>query len=324
MPETISVTLDEAQAVLGEVQQRSREARRIVFTGNGASLYAAMAGWLESVTGPKDGSPLWMPAGLLRASGPHLGPDDVVIAVSTSGELRDLVELCQDPNPPQVVALTAHPDSTIGRAANVVVQLRVRSQSAVTHTQAYASATAAALVIGAGIADKPTSHVLDAQLSQRVARALEQVRADLVHESRRFRSVVCAGAGRNWPAALQAALMVRELAALPAEGVEAREGVTSSLAVLGPDTLVVVIGHPQDVPANEVEQLAGERGAALIRMPTSDSPAAPLEAFAPSLHLAIELALHLGMDVDQPHWYGDYLRVARQSGSHDAGDFGSS
>ncbi|MEJ7706282.1 MAG: hypothetical protein WKF82_02770 [Nocardioidaceae bacterium] len=47
---------------------------------------------------------------------------------------------------------------------------------------------------------------------------------------------------------MQAALMVREIAGIPAEGVEAREAITSSLAVLGPATLMVIIGGARMQP----------------------------------------------------------------------------
>ena len=42
------------------------------------------------------------------------------------------------------------------------------------------------------------------------------------------------GSGPAWAAALEAALLLKEVSGMPAEGVETREGATSTMMALGP------------------------------------------------------------------------------------------
>ena len=85
-----------AMAELGRLLASHRSGR-IVATGNGASFYVATALWLASLSTQLAAPVVAIPAGLLATDTFTLRPDDLILAFSTSGELRDLVELANGP-----------------------------------------------------------------------------------------------------------------------------------------------------------------------------------------------------------------------------------
>ena len=59
----------------------------------------------------------------------------------------------------------------------------------------------------------------------------------------RFRSRhSCFGTRYAWPAAMEAALLLKETSILPAEGMETREGATSGMYALSESQLVIGLG----------------------------------------------------------------------------------
>ena len=62
---------------------------------------------------------------------------------------------------------------------------------------------------------------------------------------------LCAG----WPAALETALLLKEIASLPTEGMETREGATSGMYALGPTHIAVSLPTRHDPLIDETEQI---------------------------------------------------------------------
>jgi D-arabinose 5-phosphate isomerase GutQ len=120
---------------------------RVVAAGNGASYYVAHALWLASLAGehcPRE--VIAVPAGLVAQDTFRWRQGDLLLAISSSGELRDLVEAIESSSRPEhLVAVTASPDSTIARAADAVAVVVSPVQRAVTHTHAFCGAIAACL-----------------------------------------------------------------------------------------------------------------------------------------------------------------------------------
>src|SRR3954468_4966258 len=114
-------------------------AERIVATGNGAAYYVAHALWLASLEGERAGPPIVaVPCGIVVRERFLWQPGDAVLAVSSSGEFRDVVEIAQRAGGRPCVAITASADSSLAAAATATVVQRVAAQRAVTHTQALA------------------------------------------------------------------------------------------------------------------------------------------------------------------------------------------
>jgi len=125
-----------------------------------------------------------------------------------------------------------------------------------------------------------------------------------------------ASTGPGWAAALEAALLLKEVARVPAEGVETREGATSVLMGLTGEALLVLLPTlPDDPLLDECDALARSSGIATLRTPTvagADPRLAAITTFPATLALAIAWGLHAGHDVDQPAWTQAYYATARR------------
>src|SRR4051812_9346611 len=150
LPDALAATLeardgfDEVASLLG-----ADDVRRIVATGNGAAYYVAVALWLASLEGRAGPELVAVPSGLVARGAFVWRPGDALLAVSSSGEFRDLVEAVDAGAPSPYAAITATPGSTLGSRAGARAVVTVFQQRAVTHTQAFCGAVAAALAVWA-------------------------------------------------------------------------------------------------------------------------------------------------------------------------------
>ncbi len=131
------------------------------------------------------------------------------------------------------------------------------------------------------------------------------------------RTAVAFGSGPAWAAALEAALLLKEVAGIPAEGVETREGATSAMMALGPGALAVSLaGAAEDPLLAEAEGICAGQGATVIRTPppeTGDRRLAAISNFPAAVALAGRLGVERGLDVDTPAWTEAYYRVSRRT-----------
>jgi len=157
LPSSLAATLDardgvdDVAAVLG-----SDRVRRVVASGNGAAYYVAVALWLASLESSEGPEVAAAPSGLLARGAFAWREGDVLLAVSSSGEFRDLVEAVDVGVPTPFAAVTATAGSTLGSRADARALVTVEHQRAVTHTQAFCGAVAAALVVWAEVTSDAT------------------------------------------------------------------------------------------------------------------------------------------------------------------------
>jgi glucosamine--fructose-6-phosphate aminotransferase (isomerizing) len=261
---------------------------------------------------------LAVPSGLLARGAFAWRPGDMLLAVSSSGEFRDLVEAVDAGLPARYAAVTATAGSTLGSRAGARALVTVRGQRAVTHTQAFCGAVAAALAVWAAVTSDAALDAalrdLPAALEKTIvaARAWADERGDL-----RARTAIAFGTGPAWAAALEAALLLKEVAGMPAEGVETREGATSAMMALGPGDLALSLPAGDTDPLlDEAEEICAERGATVLRAPggaTADRRLAAVTTFPAAAALAARIGVDRGLDVDRPAWTEAYYRVARRT-----------
>ena len=324
IPDVLAATLDRRTGFDEVLALLRRPAtRRLVLAGNGASSYVAHALWLAALAGAA--RPLEVvapPAGLLATGDLALGEGDVLLAISASGELRDLVELLTArPAGVAVAAITGTPGSTVATAADAAAVVAPGPQEAVTHTHAFCGAVLAGLALWAELSG-------DAVLSRAVAGAPAAVRGAVAAaevwsaETLPGLPVPAAafafGSGPAWAAALEAALVVKEICQIPSEGVETREAATTAMTTLLPEHLVLSLpaGGADPVVADS-ERVCASRGATVVRAPggeLADRRLAPITTFPAAVALAVELAGRTGRDPDHPSWTQTYYETARSSG----------
>lgn len=314
LPETLARRVDadaeRAASLLG-----SPTVRRVVVTGNGAAYYAAVALWLASLEGGRGPELVAVPAGLVAQGAFRWRDGDALLAISTSGEMRDVVEAIDAGVPGPVVAITASPRSTIGRRADALVAVAIASQEAVTHTQGFCGNVAAGLGLWAAMTrDEPLGRALIG-LPAAVSHACDEAEAWVESlPALDPTAAVVFGGGPAWAAALEGALLLKEVAGVPAEGVETREGATSAMYALRPGHLVVSLAADGDPLADEAESICAERGASVVRAPglaLAERRLAAVTAFPALVALAAAIGAGRGLDVDRPAWTEAYYAVAR-------------
>lgn len=295
--------------------------RRIILTGNGASYYAAMAGWLASLEGKRTDAELHcVPSGLLASGSIAFREGDAVIAVSVSGEFRDLVEaLAADRLPTPLVAITANGHSTLARSADAVAEIHIDDRGTVTHTQDFCNAAIACLAIVARLANDrellqllETAPELVAVTLTGVEEWVEGTLATIAHPT----AAVTFGHGTAWAGALEYALLLKEISRVPAEGLETREAATSAMTGLTPDSFVLAIASRDDPHLKEAERLSRTSGATVAAIPFGrqlDRRLVPVASFPAAAALAIALAQRAGLDADNPWWVRSYFDTARAS-----------
>jgi fructoselysine-6-P-deglycase FrlB-like protein len=319
LPSSVAATLDD-NAGVAEVAAllRAEGVRRVVASGNGAAYYVAVALWLGSLEGAQGPEVVAAPSGLLARGEFAWRPGDVLLAVSSSGEFRDLVEAVDAGVPGPYAAVTANAGSTLGSRAEARALVSVANQRAVTHTQAFCGAVVAALGVWAEVTSDAG---LDAAL-RRLPDELESTIASArtwVGEIGEVdaETAVVFGSGPAWAGALEAALLLKEVARIPAEGVETREGATSAMMALGHGALALSLAAGAEDPLlAEAEEICAGQGATVLRAPagaTADRRLAAVSTFPAAAALSALLGVARGLDVDQPAWTGAYYRVARRT-----------
>lgn len=325
-PGVLSSILEEVDGLEAAVALL-KKASRVVLTGNGAALYAASSLWHAAHRFPAGPPACLVPAGVIAAGGFRWRPGDVTVAVSSSGELRDLVEQLPEGLPRPLVVLTAHAGSTLGGSATVPVLVPLENQRAVTHTQAFLGNVLVALLIWDGVTGGAVRAELGPafrRLPERLAKLVDQAPAwaDGAEASGgQYAAALVLGTAAGWTAAMETALLLKEVAGLPAEGLDTREGATTGSYALSGGHLAVVLESENDPFADEAALICAGRGAAVVRTPP-ESRADPLllamTTFPAATALAASLGTRAGLDIDTPAWTDSYFATARST-SHSKG-----
>jgi glucosamine--fructose-6-phosphate aminotransferase (isomerizing) len=295
---------------------------RLVLSGNGASYYAANAAWLAACETVLDLEVVTVPAGLLASGAFRWRNGDFLLAISSSGELRDLIEAVERPELPRPFGLiTANEESSLASAAEMTALVTIKHQRAVTHSQAYLGSTLVLVDLIGRLADDDKLRRAVREVPSLLARQLNEAHdwsaaaMDEIGEGTP-RAALAIGSGSAWAAAQEAALLLKELAAIPAEGMEAREGATTGMYALDDEHVVLALPCGHDRFTCEAAEVCASRGASVIEAPWptgTDRRLAPAVHFLHPLALAIDSATAHGLNPDHPPWYAAYEATARRS-----------
>jgi glucosamine--fructose-6-phosphate aminotransferase (isomerizing) len=322
MPDQLHETVarsDGVDAIASRFLDRS--VRRIVATGNGASYYVAQSLWLASLAGERrPREVIAVPAGLVARGAFRWHAGDLLLAISSSGEFRDLVEAIDSGiRPAGLVTVTTTPESTIARAADEVAIVFNPAQRAITHTQAFCGAVAVCLSIWARVSDDDELRRAVEDVPAACGRAIVATSewSDSLADIETPTAAITYGTGPAWAAALESALLLKEVARIPCEGVETREGATAAMTGLMQGHLVLSLPTgSSDSLVDETAEVCALLGAAVLRAPggaKNDRRLAPITTFPAALALSVELALRGGHDPDRPAWIEAYYSTARRA-----------
>jgi glucosamine--fructose-6-phosphate aminotransferase (isomerizing) len=251
-------------------------------------------------------------------------PGTLSVALSQSGETADVlraVEVHRRVSPLLVVTNAAY--STLGRAADAVVDLGVGPEIGVAATKTFtAQVVAGTAVLLSGLVAARRLHTSDAEeLAERLRRVPAQIAVAQLHArvqaidiARRLSDApgfLFVARGAALPYAAEGALKLKEITYRWAECQAAGELKHGPMALIEPGTPVVVIddGHPK--LAGNVAEMSARRARAISvggagstlpyrTDPPPEVPWGPVAAVVAVQHLAREIAVQLRRDVDKP------------------------
>jgi glucosamine--fructose-6-phosphate aminotransferase (isomerizing) len=333
-PEAIRATVRSAGAAAREIagRWRGQGIRRVHVIGNGTSFHSSLASAMlyRRHAGPGDPVVVPLTAAEFVTYPPSLGPGDAVVGISSSGEFKDVVLAAERARGTMPFAAIVHVEgSTLTRVASDVVMSAGGPSTVPVMTKTFSSTLAATELLllellGTEAGDALRAELLAAAAAAETAiAAAEPVVEELADRLRHAEHLFVTGGGLAWPAALEAALKLKEMALVHAEGAEAWEMTSGAATMLGPEAVVIalapegparvavgeLLGHAAAWGATTIEVGPGrlQPGSALLRLPPTATEAhAPLSAVPPVALLAFALARLRGADPDHPGWIERY------------------
>ncbi len=316
-------------AGMGTSPRDLAEIRRIVLLGCGTSLHAGQVG--EHAFGELAGiSASAQQAAEFRYRNPLVDPDDLVVAISQSGETADTLAAVREAREKGalVLGLVNVVGSTIARETGRGVYLHAGPEISVASTKAFTCQVAVLLLMALRLGrGRRLSRERGAALAVELARLPELVGAVLAREAEiaavaeRFADQEHAfylGRGPMQAVALEGALKLKEISYVHAEGYHAAELKHGPIALLTPGTPVVVLanrspirdkvlGNAEECRARGACVIAvmteGDDAAgidAVLRIPDCDPLVATIPAAVALQLLAYHVARRRGCPIDQP------------------------
>ena len=305
--------------------------RRLVVIGCGTSLHAGMVGkyLFESLadlpTSPEQ-------AAEFRYSNPIVGPDDWAVALSQSGETADTLAAVRESirKGALVSGLCNVVGSTIAREAGRGVYLHAGPEISVASTKAFTAQVTAMLLMALKMGrTRRLSHEEGVRIASEIERIPDLV-ADVIREEDEIARIAAKyahaddmffiGRGILYPAALEGALKIKEIAYVHAEGYQAAELKHGPIALLSAQTPVVAlladipgkektVGNVQECRARQAPVVGvatkGDDGAAaqvddVIFVPRSIPEISPIVSVVALQLFAYHVARLRGCEIDQP------------------------
>lgn len=315
-----------------EYENKIMQAKRIIVIACGTSWHAGLVA--EYLFEDLARIPVEVEyASEFRYRNPVIGEDDVVIAISQSGETADTlaaIEMAKSKGA-TVLGICNVVGSSISRATHAGSYTHAGPEIGVASTKAFTAQVTVLTLMALSIARKKGS-ITESQFQEMaiaLTRIPEQVAEVLKTEpylkviAEEYKDVahfLYLGRGYNFPVALEGALKLKEISYIHAEGYPAAEMKHGPIALIDENMPVVVlatnmsayekiISNMQEVKARKgrIIAIVSEHDDALdsiaehvITIPKTSEALTPLLSVIPLQLLAYHIAVMLGCNVDQP------------------------
>jgi glucosamine--fructose-6-phosphate aminotransferase (isomerizing) len=227
--------------------------RRVYFVACGTSAHAAMAGryWVEQLAR----IPAVVEIGSeVRYREPVFGPDDLVVAVSQSGETLDTLAAVKAAKAQgaHILAVSNVIDAAIPRMSDAALYTHAGPEIGVASTKCFTTQLVAMLLLSVylgrrrgALSPEAARRVLEAltrapQQMREVLESADDVR-HLAKKYMRSAHMLFLGRGTGYPVALEGALKLKEVSYIHAEGYAAGEMKHGPIALIDEDMPVVVV-----------------------------------------------------------------------------------
>ena len=339
-PETVKnsfrgrLLVDKGNVKLGGLQavaEKIRDAKRIVITACGTSWHAALVG--EYIIEYLAQIPVEVEyASEFRYRNPVIRKDDVVFAISQSGETADTLAAVKEAKQKGalVIGIVNVVGSSIARETEAGIYIHAGPEIGVASTKAFTSQIAVLSLLGLWLGRMNNLNQLDGKRIatemmeipakiQRILDGAEEVRR-IVKEYASAKNVIYLGRGFNFPVALEGALKLKEISYIHAEGYPAAEMKHGPIALIDENMPVVFIATKDEIYdkvlnnisevktrkgkviaiANEGDTRVSEYADHVIYVPETIPMLMPLLTVIPLQLMSYYMALELNCNVDQP------------------------
>lgn len=317
---------------INDHKEKFLNARRIIICACGTSWHSALIGKYfieEACQIPVEVEY----ASEFRYRNPVIYPDDVVIAVSQSGETADTlaaIELAKSKGA-YLYGICNVIGSSIARATDSGTYLHVGPEIGVASTKAFTGQVITLFMLGLGIAraKKTLSDEMYHMLVRELYKIPEKMQWTLEHNKDidRFaqmftyaKNFIYLGRGYNYPVALEGALKLKEISYIHAEGYPAAEMKHGPIALIDEEMPVVVIAPRKgmyDKIVSNIQEIKSRHGKIIsvvtegdtvvkgmsdycFEIPDTRDCYVPLLAIIPLQLLSYYVAIVKGRNVDQP------------------------
>lgn len=319
-------------SALRDYRDRLVNARNIIILGCGTSWHAGLIGkqLIESMCRKRVSVEY---ASEFRYNNPVVDKDDVVIAISQSGETADTLAAIQlaKQHGALIFGIVNAVGSSIARETDTGIYLHVGPEIGVASTKAFtgqvAMLTLFALALGhetGTLADDEYHNLIGelAQIPTKMEKELEVTEkiANLAKMFTYAHNFLYLGRGFNYPVALEGALKLKEISYIHAEGYPAAEMKHGPIALVDQDMPIVfiathhklyekIISNMQEVKSRKGRILAivtegdehvREIADNVIEIPKTENCLVPLLSVVPLQILAYYVAVDKGLNVDMP------------------------
>ncbi len=315
-----------------DYEQKLINARRILIIACGTSWHAGLVGeylWEELTRIPVEVEY----ASEFRYRNPVIYEDDIVIAISQSGETADTlaaIELAKSKGA-TIIGICNVVGSSIARATHAGSYTHAGPEIGVASTKAFTAQVTILALMALSIAMKKGSipknryYQLLAELDSlpdKVEKTLD-VNQQILEISKVFKfanNFLYLGRGYNFPLALEGALKLKEISYIHAEGYPAAEMKHGPIALIDAHMPVVVIATKKgayDKVISNIQEVKARKGVIVaivtkgdlvvskmadyvIEIPDTDEALVPIVASIPLQLLSYHIAVLRGCNVDQP------------------------
>ncbi len=321
--------------VLGGIKEYEKKlinAKRIIIVGCGTSWHAGLVG--EYLFEDLARIPTEVEyASEFRYRNPVINEDDIIIAISQSGETADTlaaVELAKAKGA-TIFGICNVVGSSIARASHAGSYTHAGPEIGVASTKAFTAQVTVLTMMALSIARKrgvlPESKYQSiaielSKIPEKVAQVLKSNDhiKEIAEEYMDVKNFLYLGRGFNFPVALEGALKLKEISYIHAEGYPAAEMKHGPIALIDENMHVVVVANnmsAHDKIVSNIQEIKARKGRIIsiisehdtviegmsehvIRIPETEEVLTPLLSVIPLQLLAYHIAVLLNRNVDQP------------------------
>ena len=328
-PEHLSITL----SGLDKIKEKLIAARRIIIVACGTSWHAGLLAeyWIEELCRVNVEVEY---ASEFRYRNPIITPEDIIIAISQSGETADtLVALENSKNQGATIfGIVNVVGSSIARISDAGIYTHAGPEIGVASTKAFSAQLTVLLLFAIKLAEFKQSASEDlrkqlikelSEVPNKVKHILDTTIEDIKVIAKKYQNAtdfLFLGRGYNFPIALEGALKLKEISYIHAEGYPAAEMKHGPIALVD-ETLPVVfvatkdrvhekiVSNMQEIKARsgklisvvtEDDELAISLSDEHIKIPASHEMIAPILAVIPLQVLSYYVGIERQIDVDRP------------------------